>query len=85
MAHMHELRVWAITYAPGNKNNIQRLQEIHLLNQEMWYGAYRAMWSRILVAIPLWFLITRIFKDKWMKKNNTDSHDASYRDVTAHM
>lgn len=32
MAHMHDLRVWTLAYAPGKKNNIQRLQEIHLLN-----------------------------------------------------
>ena len=25
MAHMHDLRVWALTYAPGKKNNIRRL------------------------------------------------------------
>ncbi len=37
MAHMHDLRVWTLTYAPGRKNNIRRLSEIHLLNQEMWY------------------------------------------------
>lgn len=32
MAHMHDLRMWAIAYGPGNKNNIQKLQECHLLN-----------------------------------------------------
>ena len=82
---MHDLRVWTITYAPGTKNNIQRLQEIHLLNQEMWYGVYRALWIRVLIAIPLWIYLTRIAKEKYMKKNNVDSHDASFRDVTAHM
>lgn len=25
MAHMHDLRVWTITYAPMKKNNIRRL------------------------------------------------------------
>jgi TRAP-type mannitol/chloroaromatic compound transport system permease large subunit len=85
MAHMHDLRVWTLTYAPGKKNNIQRLQEIHMLNNEMWYNVYRAMWQRILIAIPLWFFITRIAKDRYMKKNNVDSHDTSFRDVTAHM
>ncbi len=37
MAHMHDLRVWTIAYAPSTKNNLQRLQEIHRLNNEMWY------------------------------------------------
>ena len=32
MAHMHDLRVWTIAYAPSRLNNLQRLQEIHLLN-----------------------------------------------------
>ena len=43
------------------------------------------MWNRVLIAIPLWFFVTRIAKEKYMKKNNNDSHDASMRDVTAHM
>jgi hypothetical protein len=85
MAHMHDLRVWTITYAPGRKNSIQRLQEIHLLNQEMWYNVNNAMYKRLLIAIPLWFFVTRFAKDRYMKKNNTDSHDANFRDVTAHM
>ena len=37
MAHMHDLRVWTIAYAPSRQNNLQRLQEIHRLNNEMWY------------------------------------------------
>ena len=37
MAHMHDLRVWTLAYAPARKGNVQRLQELHLLNQEMWY------------------------------------------------
>ena len=85
MAHMHDLRLWTITYAPGTKGNIQRLQELHALNQEMWYNVYRAMWTRLLIAIPLWFFVTRIAKDRYMKKNNVDSHDTSFRDVTATM
>ena len=85
MAHMHDLRVWFLAYAPGKKDNMQRMQEIHMLNNEMWYGVYKAIWHRLLVAIPLWFFLTRIAKDKYMKKNNNDSHDASFRDVTAHM
>ena len=38
MAHMHDLRVWTIAYAPSDKNNLVRMQEIHRLNAEMWYN-----------------------------------------------
>ena len=85
MAHMHDLRVWTLAYAPGRKNNIRRVQEIHLLNQEMWYAVYRALWTRLLIVIPLWFFINRVAKAKYMKKQNNDSHDACYRATTAHM
>ena len=37
LAHMHDLRLWTIAYAPQRHNNLQRLQEIHHLNQEMWF------------------------------------------------
>lgn len=51
----------------------------------MWYGVYRALWTRVLWAFPLWIFFTRIAKDRYMKKSMNDSHDANYRDVTAHM
>jgi hypothetical protein len=85
MAHMHDLRVWTITYAPMRKNNMRRLQEIHLLNQEMWYQIANSLWKRIFAAIGLWFFVTRIANKKYMKKNNVDSHDAHWRDTAAHM
>jgi hypothetical protein len=85
MAHMHDLRVWTLAYAPGRKGNIKRLQEIHLLNQECWYNISNAMWKRILVGTVLWFFVTRFAKDRYMKKNNVDSHDAHWRDTAAHM
>ena len=85
MAHMHDLRVWALTYAPGKKNNIRRLQEIHMLNQEMWYQVSQAIWKRLFIAIGLWFFVTRFANKRYMKKNNTDSHDAHWRDTAAHM
>jgi hypothetical protein len=25
MAHMHDLRVWTLAYAPGRKNNVRRV------------------------------------------------------------
>lgn len=85
MSHMHDLRVWTLAYAPGRKNNIRRVQEIHLLNQEMWYQVYRSLWTRLLIVIPLWFFINRVAKGTFMKKQNNDSHDACYRMTTAHM
>lgn len=85
MSHMHDLRQWTITYAPTNKTNIQRMNECHALNQEMWYMVYRAVWTRFLWGIPLWFFIKKFRRDKMLKKYNYDSHDANYRDVTAHM
>jgi hypothetical protein len=56
-----------------------------MLNQEMWYNVYRAYWTRLLIGIPLYIFINRIAKDKFIKKNQNDSHDANFRDVTAHM
>ena len=85
LAHMHDLRVWCLTYAPGKKNNLRRLQEIHLLNQEMWYQVSQAIWKRIFVTIGLWFFVTRFANKRYMKKNNNDSHDAHWRDTAAHM
>ena len=38
MAHMHDLRVWTICYAPNKTSNLQRMNEIHRLNNEMWYN-----------------------------------------------
>jgi len=37
MAHMHDLRVWTLAYAPSQTGNLERLQELHRLNNEMWY------------------------------------------------
>jgi acyl-CoA reductase-like NAD-dependent aldehyde dehydrogenase len=50
MAHMHDLRVWTIAYGAGNKNNLQRLQEIHRLNNEMWYNISEGMWKRVPIG-----------------------------------
>ena len=60
MAHMHDLRVWTIAYGAGNKNNLQRLQEIHRLNNEMWYNVSESIWRRVLIMIALWFFVTKI-------------------------
>ena len=73
MAHMHDLRVWTIAYAPSRINNLQRLQEIHLLNQEMWYQVSSAMWKRIIVMIGIWIFVTRIAKARYMNQGMFDS------------
>jgi hypothetical protein len=85
MAHMHDLRVWTIAYAPSRINNLQRLQEIHLLNQEMWYQVSNAMWKRILIMFGLWIFVTRVAKKRYMNQGNFDTHDASFRETPAHM
>jgi hypothetical protein len=57
-----------------------------MLNQEMWYTVYRSLWNRWLLAVPLFFLLRfDKVKEKFQKKNNYDSHDTSFRDITAHM
>ena len=86
MAHMHDLRVWTLAYAPGKKNNIRRITEIHYLNQEMWYNVYIALWKRLFAGVGLYFFFTKIAKERYMKKaTNTDTHDANWRETTAHM
>jgi hypothetical protein len=84
MAHMHDLRLWTIAYGAGNKNNLQRLQELHRLNNEMWYNVSESIWKRLLVMVALWFFFTKIAKRKYMNQGMFDSHDASLRDTTAH-
>jgi hypothetical protein len=70
---MHDLRVWTLAYAPSRINNLQRLQEIHQLNNEMWYLVSSALWKRILVLFVFWFLTTKIYKKKFMNQGNFDS------------
>jgi hypothetical protein len=84
LAHMHDLRVWTIAYAPG-KNNLQRMQEIHRLNNEMWYQVGNAMWKRIIALIFLYFFFTKIAKKRFMNNGSKDSHEANYREAPAHM
>jgi hypothetical protein len=73
LAHMHDLRVWTLTYAPSRLNNLQRLQEIHLLNNEMWYMVSSAIWKRILVMIALWIFVTRVAKKRYMNQGTFDT------------
>ena len=75
---MHDLRVWTIAYAPSRLNNMQRIQEIHHLNQEMWYQVSNATWKRIFVMIGLWFFVTRVAKGKYMNQGMFDTYVELY-------
>jgi len=85
MKQMHDLRVWTLAYAPGSSNNLQRLQEIHRLNNEMWYNISEALWRRIIFLIGAWFLLNKVFKDRFMNRGQIDTHEAHFRENTAHM
>ena len=82
---MHDLRVWTLTYAPSRLNNLERIQQIHQLNQEMWYLVNVAIWKRLLIMIALWILITRFLKRKYLNERTDDTHDAQMRDFQAHL
>ena len=84
LRHMHDLRLWTSTYAPLKKDCVARQTEMAHLNEEMYYLVANAMWKRILFMILFFFWTTRIRKDKYMKKYNTDTHDAHWRDTTGH-
>ena len=85
MAHMHDLRVWTLAYAPGNANNLQRLQEVHRLNNEMWYQISKSIWHRFFYLVAFWFAINKLFKHKYMNRGAIDSHDPNFRESPAHM
>lgn len=85
LAHMHDLRVWTLAYAPYTTGSLQRLQEIHRLNSEMWYLIGESLWKRFFVGVFLWFFINKIAKAKYMNRGKKDSHDVSYRDTVGHM
>ena len=83
LCHMHDLRLWTISYAPSRTNNLQRLQELHRINDEALYLMQRALGQRIIAGIFLWFLICKIGKNTWLNERSKDSHDVSFRDNVA--
>ena len=85
LKHMHDLRVWTLSYAPSKTNNLRRMQEIHRINNEMWYYITQAMWKRFLAGALLFFFVKKIAKDRYHNVGPKDSHDAYMRDVRAHM
>ena len=70
---MHDLRVWTLAYAPSRLNNLQRMQEIHMLNNEMWYMVSNAMWKRILAMIAIWIFVNRVAKNRFMRHGMSDT------------
>ncbi len=73
LAHMHDLRLWTLSYAPSRINNIQRLQELHGLNNEMWYMVSNALAKRILLLLVGWVVLTRFAKGRYLNHGQKDS------------
>ena len=85
LAHMQDLRLWTITYAPSKMNNLQRMQELHRINNEALYMISNSMYKRIIFGVLLWFFINKMAKKRLLNNGAKDSHDVSFRDTTAHM
>ena len=85
LAHMHDLRVWTLAYAPARQGQLQKMQEIHRLNSEMWYLVSESIWKRIIAGVFLYFICNKLWKHKFMNRGKKDSHDASFRDTVGHM
>ena len=85
LCHMHDLRLWTITYAPSKTGNLQRLQELHRINNEANYLISTALYKRVIFGIFLWFLINKVAKGKYLNNGSKDSHEVSFRDNTAHL
>ena len=37
LAHMNDLRLWTIAYAPSKTKNLERMQDVHRINNEAIY------------------------------------------------
>ena len=61
------------------------MQEIHRINNEMWYYITQSMWKRLLAATFLFFFVKKIAKNRYHNVGPQDTHDAYLRDVKAHM
>ena len=83
LCHMHDLRLWTIAYAPSRTNNLQRMQEVHRINNEAIYMTSNALYKRILLGVFLWFFINKVAKGKYLNNGAKDSHEISFRDNTA--
>ena len=85
MAHMHALRVWTLAYAPSTSGNLQRMQECHRLNGEMWYMIHQSMWKRTIILVVLFFVMNKLMRKRIMDNGEKDTHDMSWRDMHSHM
>ena len=85
LCHMHDLRMWTIAYSPGKRNNLQRLQELHRINNEALYLVSSALWKRVMLGFVLFMLINKVGKHRYLNNGAKDSHEISFRDNTAHM
>ncbi len=85
LCHMHELRLWTITYAPSTKNNLQRMQELHRINNEALYLISNSLYKRVIFGTLMFFVISKLAKRKYLNDRSKDSHDVSFRDNTATM
>lgn len=41
LSHMRMLRTWVVANAPKNKLDMRRIQEVHVLNNEIYYQMYK--------------------------------------------
>ena len=85
LCHMHDLRLWTITYAPSKRGNLQRLQELHRINNEANYLIANSLYKRVIFGIFLWFAINKLAKSKYLNNGAKDSHEISFRDNTDHL
>ena len=85
LSHMHDLRLWTIAYAPSKTNNLQRLQELHRINNEALYMLSSALWKRVMLGFVLFMFINKFAKHKYLNNGAKDSHEVSFRDNTAHL
>ena len=83
LCHMHDLRLWTIAYAPSKQDNMQRMQELHRINNEALYRISNALYKRIFAGIFLFFFINKFAKKRYLNNGAKDSHDVSFRDNTA--
>ena len=83
LCHMHALRLWTVAYAPAKQNNLQRLQEMHRINNEALFLIQDALWKRVIVGTLLYFFICKMAKNRYLNNGAKDSHDVSFRDNTA--
>lgn len=83
LATMSDLRMWTISYSPTKKNNLQRMQEMHRIQNEFLYMQSNTLGKRIIAGIILWFVVNKLAKKKFLNNGSKDSHDPCFRDTTA--